>query len=82
LVERGAIEYCAEVGGGLSENERVHIFRGDADRRVLEIAPNPDEVVETRWISLAALRAEMADKPEAFTPWFRVYLKRYPDLSL
>ena len=28
----------------------------------------------TRWIALAALRAEVAARPEAFTPWLRIYL--------
>jgi isopentenyl-diphosphate delta-isomerase len=55
------------------------MFRAEADSRRLAIAPNPDEVAETRWATAEALRTEIAAHPERFTPWFRIYVDRWPD---
>jgi isopentenyl-diphosphate delta-isomerase len=76
------LDYHADVGGGLIENERVHVFRGTADRHRLAIHPNPDEVAETRWVSLAHLDDEVGTHPERFTPWFRIYLNRWAELAV
>jgi isopentenyl-diphosphate delta-isomerase len=74
------VEYSADVGNYLHEHERVTMFVGQADRRTLAIIPNPDEVAETRWVTGAELRREIEAEPSRFTPWFRIYVERYPDL--
>jgi isopentenyl-diphosphate delta-isomerase len=51
-----------------------------APTATLELLPDPLEVEETRWISKDELHAEIARQPESFTPWFRIYAERYPDL--
>lgn len=76
------IDYRAEVGGGLIENERVHLFSARTDRTSLTLAPDPEEVSETRWASRAALGNEAAATPDAFAPWFRIYLQRWTELGL
>jgi isopentenyl-diphosphate delta-isomerase len=76
------VEYRADVGDGLIENERVHVFRGTADRKTLEIAANPDEVCDTRWVPMADLDVEVRAHPERFTPWFRIYLDRWAELAV
>ncbi len=81
LTQTGVTDYRADVGGGLIEHERVHMFHGAADSRTLRLAADPDEVAETRWTSRADLLAEVASRPEAFTPWFRIYLQRWPDCA-
>jgi len=81
LTPVGVSEYRADVGGGLTEHERVHLFRGAADAATLRLAPDPDEVAETRWVTAAALGAEIAAAPERFTPWFRIYVARWPDFA-
>jgi isopentenyl-diphosphate delta-isomerase len=81
LAFTGVSDYRADVGGGLVEHERVHMFRGEADSATLTVAPDPEEVAETRWVAPAALRREMAERPEAFTPWFRIYVARWPDFA-
>ena len=79
-VERtGVSEYRAEVTNGLIEHERVHMFRAEADRHRLVVEPNPEEVAETRWATADTLRSEIAAHPERFTPWFRIYVSRWPD---
>lgn len=72
----GVTEYRADVGGGLIEHERVHLFRGTADRGRLTIEPNPDEVCETCWMTETELADAVARRPEDFTPWLRIYLSR------
>ena len=70
------VEYRAEVGGGLIEHELVDIYRAKADRPV-SISLNPDEVMETRWISFDDLAAEIARTPSSYTPWLRIYMERH-----
>lgn len=71
--------YRADVGAGLVEHEHVHLFRGDPPAD-LAIGPNPDEVMETRWISYEDLRDEIGRSPARFAPWLRIYAERRPDL--
>lgn len=73
MVARDVIEYRADVGGGMIEHERVHLFTAEAPEE-LAIRPDPSEVMDWRWVSYAALRAEIAASPETFTPWLRIYL--------
>jgi isopentenyl-diphosphate delta-isomerase len=79
LEQRRVIEYAADVGQGLWEHERVHMYRGTLTDRSLDYPLNPDEVSHIRWISPDDLRREMTDAPETFTPWFKIYAKRFPD---
>ena len=78
LVARDRIEYRAEVGGGLVEHEEVDLFVAEA-KAALPLAPDPAEVMATRWIELAALRDEIAGQPDRFTPWLRIYLAEHAD---
>jgi isopentenyl-diphosphate Delta-isomerase len=74
--------YRVPVSAGLIEHERVHVFRAHCDARTLALAPNPAEVAETRWASPSDLRREAAASPDAFAPWFRLYLDRWSELGL
>ena len=76
LRRREPVAYRAEVGGGLVEDERVELFTAIAPADLV-LAPDPAEVMDVRWIDLAALRAEIAARPEMFTPWLGVYLARH-----
>lgn len=81
LVPRGRIEYRADVGGGLTEHERVDIFVAHAPPGTAP-APDPAEVAATRWVSVPDLRAEIAAHPERFTPWLRIYLADHAERVL
>ena len=70
------VEYRADVGGGLIEHEVVDIFRA-ASEAPTTMTPNPDEVMDTRWLSFDELAAEIAKTPEIFTPWLRIYMKEH-----
>lgn len=78
LTPRERVTYRAEVGAGLTEHEDVDIFTAEAPAG-LALAPDPAEVMDTRWIGLAALRAEVAAEPARFTPWLRIYLAEHAD---
>ena len=82
LEPRAVVEYRAEVGNGLTEHERVHVFRGRLDRPEVLTGFNPDEVQDLRWVDQAELIEEVAANPEAFTPWLRIYLQRWDELGL
>lgn len=73
---RGRIEYRAEVGGGMTEHELVDLFVAETAPG-LPLAPDPAEVMETRWIALDALAAEIALRPGDFTPWLRIYMAEH-----
>lgn len=75
---RDRVEYRADVGAGLIEHEVVDIYLARADGS-LKVAPNPDEVMETRWINYHDLVAEVARRPERFTPWMKIYLADHSD---
>ncbi len=77
-VFRDQVEYRADVGGGLVEHEVVDIFVATAGKS-LRITPNPDEVMDTRWVDFYDLTAEVARHPERFTPWLRIYLDKHKD---
>lgn len=69
----GQVEYRAAVGSDMVEHEVVDIFLAETTRHI-SLSPDPAEVMETRWISLADLDREIAAQPAAFTPWLRIYL--------
>ncbi|MFG6589895.1 isopentenyl-diphosphate Delta-isomerase [Sulfitobacter sp. 1A12157] len=79
LRHRGQVEYRADVGGGLIEHEVVEVFLADAEAG-LKIAPNPEEVMETRWQDLDDLRVDLARNPQAYTPWLRIYMDQHAGL--
>ena len=81
LQHRGQVEYRADVGGGLTEHEVVEVFVAEAGAD-MPFAPNPDEVMDTRWLTPAALAAEIAQTPERFTPWLRIYLRDHHAMIL
>lgn len=75
---RDRIEYRADVGKGMVEHEVVDVFLARA-RPGLEPVPNPDEVMQTRWVDYHDLQAEVARHPDRFTPWLRIYLDEHAD---
>ena len=58
--------YRAEIAD-LVENELDHLLRTTVSALP---DPNPDEVVEWRFIGLDELSAWLDDEPDAFTAWF------------
>jgi len=77
-VFRDHLEYRADVGNGLTEHEVVDVFVAEAPQ-TLDIALNPIEVMEVRWVSVFDLVTEVEHHPDRFTAWLRIYLKDHAD---
>ena len=58
---------------GLSEYEIDHVFLTDYHG---DIVVDPDEIMETHWISLDDLQKEMQERPESFSSWFLIAAPR------
>lgn len=61
--------YQAPYGDLGSEHELCHVFLGRIDD---DVRPNEEEIAAIRFVSAAALDAELSDCPERFTPWFKL----------
>ncbi|WP_103333140.1 isopentenyl-diphosphate Delta-isomerase [Pseudotabrizicola formosa] len=70
------VEYRADVGAGLIEHELVDIFVAEAGAGLV-VQPDPDEVMETRWVDLYDLSAEVLRSPAKFTPWLKIYMTEH-----
>lgn len=75
-VFRDTIEYRANVGDGLTEHEVVDLFTAEAPEDLV-IRPAPAEVLDTRWMRYDVLRETVANFPDRFTPWLRIYLEQH-----
>lgn len=73
---RGYFLYRSDVYGGLIEHEYDHLFVGHYNGPIFA---NPDEVSNTRWISLTELELAVTNNPEQFTPWFKLILDQVSD---
>jgi len=82
LAAIGETEYRADVGDGLIEHERVSLFRGKARADTIQMRLNPEEVAQTRWVTIPDLKAQVGARPEHFAPWLRIYLDRWNTLGL
>ena len=49
------------------EYEMDHVFIGEYHGEIME---NPEEVMDTKWISFEELREDVLRHPENYTVWF------------
>ncbi len=71
LTGLGTIQYRAELDNGMTEHELVHVFRGVYDGA---ISPNPEEAEGYQWVSLEALRGDIASSPQRYSAWLKQYM--------
>ena len=76
LEERFSFVYKAELDNGLSEHEYDHVFAGTFDGRP---KPNPEEVEEYAWVSLASIRKDVKMNPEKYASWFRILINDHAE---
>jgi isopentenyl-diphosphate delta-isomerase len=69
LQPRFTFTYRAELENDLVEHEFDHVFFGHWDGPLM---PDPQEVMDTRWVTLAEMDLEIADAPERFTAWLKI----------
>lgn len=63
--------YKAEFDNGLTEHEFDRVFIGTYNGN---IAFNPDEVDEIKWIGVETLYEEIDNNPEKYTEWFKILM--------
>ena len=76
LRHKGAVEYRADVGSGMTEHEVVDLYLARAGSE-LAVAPDPREVADVRWVRIGDLTCDVARRPEVYTPWLRIYLAEH-----
>jgi len=65
--------YAARFGAAGSENELCSVFLGRLEG---EPEANVTEIAAMRFVTVGALRDELAARPESFTPWLKLELQR------
>jgi len=68
--------YRGQVSAEMIEHEFVHCFYSFCDPAP---APDPEEVLEWRWIDIEALLKEIDSNPETFSYWMRRYSRLFAD---
>jgi isopentenyl-diphosphate delta-isomerase len=58
---------------GLTEHEFDHVFIGHYDGVP---QPNPQEVDDWKWVSIAELENDLTQHPDQYTAWFRLSVTR------
>ena len=80
LLYKNKIDYKADVGNGLIENETVDVFVGFIKtKEKLKMLLNQNEVSEIKWLTFEALKGEISLAPTMFTPWLRIYIQDHLD---
>ena len=74
LEEKFHFIYKAQLGERLFEHELDHVFVGYFDG---PISINPEEVEDTKWISMEEMELDMKNNPENYTIWFRIIFDEY-----
>lgn len=73
LEDKGSFVYHAKYKDIGSEYENCAILIGEYDG---EVNPNPEEVAETKWISLDDLRQDIKKDDSQYVPWLILALEK------
>jgi isopentenyl-diphosphate delta-isomerase len=68
-----SFRYEAALDQGLSEHELDHVFVGTFDGQP---QPDPEEVMDWRFVPIEALRGSMHEAPEHYTEWFKIIMEQ------
>lgn len=74
LKESISFIYKAPFDNGLTEHEYDHILIGSYDDSPVI---NTDEVADWKWMTLEAIKANMAQQPEIYTEWFKIIFDKF-----
>lgn len=69
-----SFSYKVEVGSALIENEFDHVFVGISDKMP---KPNKREVSKYKYLSLQEIKKDIIMRPEKYTEWFKIIIKKY-----
>jgi isopentenyl-diphosphate delta-isomerase len=73
LFHQFAFTYRAEFPDGLTEHEFDHVFTGNYDSDPI---PNPNEVMDWKWMRIEELKTDVTVNPERYTYWLKEVLGR------
>ncbi len=74
LEKVGVFHYRAQLENGLIEDEIDHLFVGFYDGE--SIAPHPQEVAQTDWVTIASLKENLLTHPDHYTAWLAQGLEK------
>lgn len=66
--------YRVKFKNGLIENELDHVFVGRSDKKP---KPNPKEASDYKYIAIDELKREIKARPENYTAWLKVIIKKH-----
>lgn len=71
--------YHAKLDKGLTEHELDHVIIGKYNGEPL---PNPDEVMNYKWMSLENIAEDMKTNPLDYTEWFKICFQELAEYML
>jgi len=71
-----SFEYRADYDGTWGEHELDHVFVGQHNG---PLSPDRDEVEDIEFVEVKDLERDVRDRPELYTPWFKISLGRVLD---
>lgn len=74
LKETISFIYKAPFDNGLTEHEYDHVMVGHYNEDPII---NPEEVEAWKWMSLEAVKADIADQPDVYTAWFKIIFDKF-----
>jgi len=74
----GKFQYQEKYKNIGSENEICAVASGIYTG---EINPNPKEIAEWKWVNLNILKKDITKQPDKYTPWFKIALKKFPEIA-
>lgn len=74
LYEVGRFQYQAKYKNIGYEYETCAVFTGRYDGR---IKPDKDEINGYKWMEFSAVKKDIDDNPQFYTPWFKKEIKKF-----
>ena len=74
LKELFSFIYKAPFDNGLTEHEYDHVMIGYSNETPVI---NPDEVESWKWMSIEAVKLDIAKQPEIYTAWFKIIFDQF-----
>jgi isopentenyl-diphosphate delta-isomerase len=66
--------YKAQLDGNLTEHELDYVLFGSYEG---EIHPNPDEVMDYKWIDWHEFAEDITQNPQRYTAWLQILISDY-----
>ena len=78
IEEKFSFHYIAHFDNWLTEHEYDHVFIWNYD---WDIKINSEEVNDYKWVDVEELKKNIVQNPDIYTPWFKIILEKYYNLS-